>query len=48
MLTLHEQDFLLSHRHQILSQGRPFGQIRCPLESLLVLLNFGSELLKLA
>ena len=47
LLTLHQQDLFLSHFRQLLSHDRPLGLIRCPLELLLVLLNVGSELLKL-
>ena len=48
LLTLHEQDLLLSHFRQLLSHGRPLGLIRCPLELLLELGNLRSELDKLA
>ncbi len=47
LLTLQQQDLLLSHCGQLLSHGRPLGLLRDPLELHLVLLNLDFEPLKL-
>ena len=47
LITLHEQDLLLSHRCQHRQHGPPLGLIRRPLELPLELLNFCFEPLKL-